>query len=576
MESVSTEGVKGAVRRSVLLVIAVGCVAAAYGAWRWLGTVSPEALPALNATEIPLKLKVVGPGGVVVSSDESILVRSIADSESQSGAQQQGAARELQVVRYPLAFSMYVQDGKQLLAWLRENKEFQVFLRTPLVQGVFSDLIRTAKVRAEDVKLSGARGAIMEQLLKDIVTARLALHYDIASGSKGLVLQFDRQKSDLAKSLLPLVTSSLAKRSYRVPGMSSRIYEVLIGEQTLLLAQQGVWVFISNGLPALLNVMDQNAGSPPKGDSTLALTVRTEAFLDNLLPILTGRNQWHANARFTLASSGELKQDIQTDPSRIFGIIQPSLSPGVLAAIPQDSFVGLAGSFAVPAEFNPQSWYHAAADATSLVVRPASRSAGPPHELGANQEMPGSAFPGQIGRAPAGVAIVWDLFASGEASLSQVGLAIAAGKDFPIERYANDGTHTARCAGDTMALLSTSPLLLTRMREACDRQSPSLLARFERGASAQSATLPQLVLAFNPGPGLGQMLEVGIRQTQENNSYVSSDVPKWKAAYDQAVASRRADARATMDRLPAVLFSGAVSQEGANLVGQLLWPGGRS
>jgi hypothetical protein len=175
-----------------------------------------------------------------------------------------------------------------------------------------------------------------------------------------------------------------------------------------------------------------------------------------------------------------------------------------------------------------------------------------------------------LGTEPAGIALVWDL-STKTPDLSEVGVIVApAGPEVGAELagHLRDGIARATCAGGSVWLAATTELLLTRMREACERQSPSLLdwrtGRTETG---------QLALLVDPAVGLGEMLAAGVGPATEERTSANEGggVAAWKALYLAAVEAARASGSATTKRLPALVYEGKGDARGATLEGVLAW-----
>src|SRR5262249_21292871 len=141
------------------------------------------------------------------------------------------------------------------------------------------------------------------------------------------------------------------------------------------------------------------------------------------------------------------------------------------------------------------------------------------------------------GADAAGMAVIWDLSAK-EPSLTEVGV-IARGpltdqeKTPDLSSCVGDGVFAAKCAGDSIWLAASREPLLTRMREACERQSISMRdRRVARGTGAQA---PQLFLSLNAAAGLGELLQSGIGAAADERAHEAKPAETaWQAAYHAA------------------------------------------
>jgi hypothetical protein len=448
----------------------------------------------------------------------------------------------MQLQRAPIAISIYVRNGPQLVEWAEHNPTARELLDSELFRGVFQDLRRTLGVRGEDLKIPGVRGAFLAMLARDVLGAEAMLHYDRTRGRGGWVLAFRRERSPLAGRLLPLVLGATARRRYDVAAAQMEIVEALLGTQRVFVTELDGIVYAGTSLPALLNVVEVAPSPPPAGPGeTLALCLRAEAWFRDFLPAVTGAREWQATWHVALDGSGS-PGVIRTAGATAFGRLRPTLADGVLASIPYDVFAAAAASFPFP---QPEGG--------TEENRPATEPA-------ANE--------------PAGIGVVWDLSAQ-QPALSEVGIIAsapqAAGAAQDLEAYVSQNTFAARCAQDTIWLASSNETLLARMREGCERQSKSMLDR----QSGRVAGAPQVFLAFNPAAGFTEMLERGLSAAREERGETttgSAPAPEWKASFDAARDRARNSARATIAKLPLFFYEGAANLQGAMLEGRLEWP----
>lgn len=453
----------------------------------------------------------------------------------------------LKIVKRPAALTLSVGDGAKLTEWLEGNARAKEFISSELVQGAFSEVLETLKVRAEDLHLNGLESNIMQALLTDVLHAGAQLHYDIAAGRTGFVLTFDRARSTLASRALPLITNALARREYSIERIPESIVELLIGRQSLYLLEHDGVVYAANSLAALLTRLETADLISPQSRTDVAagleLTVRGEAFINSLLPIMVGQSSWHARIPIDLSAQGLAIRSINLDQAKMFSYLKGGITPELAGAVPHDAFAALLTSFWIAPDMTLQQWQ-------DLALK------GPQEPPAAKPER-------------AGVAIVWDLSRE-TTGLSSIGVAIAqpadaAAKEPPkelgIDGYFDVSTDT--CAGGTVWLASNSDVLLGRMKEGCDRQSSSLLNSLEKVGRAKSDD--QLIFVANPRAGLLELLEVGIGDAGSALDSEDSLSPAWKAQYVKAVGIARERAASSVSVLPQLLFAGRASASGAEL-----------
>ncbi|BBL71360.1 hypothetical protein [Methylogaea oryzae] len=439
------------------------------------------------------------------------------------------------VKRRPIALTLYFQDGKAFLDAYEHSPQWQAIFASRFVQGLFYEPLHSASVRAEDLRLTGLEGQFLQRLVTEAITARAQLHYDISHGKKGFVLSFLRAESPFAIKALPAITGLLARSGYRVPKLPEPVLEMRVGLQRLFLTEYQERIYLANGLEALLNVI-QNLTPPSAGlpDAPVALTLRAEAFVDRILPVVVGKPVWDITASFDLK---EGRLGALTFPAgRYAQALHPALFQGVLASIPHDAFAAVAASFRLPPGMAEDDWRRLATQG------PAAATAEPKES---------------------GVALVWELDAQGE-QLGDVGFAVAS-QDNPdaaaqFGAYLADSGVSAVCAGGTVFLAATSDALLTRMKESCSSQSLSVLD-WERGGLKPTFASAQLALFVNPGVGLRELFLAGGAGGDDLGDFE----PQWKQQYEQAKAAMREDSEKLFRQLPVLFYAGSVSP-GADIV----------
>lgn len=441
------------------------------------------------------------------------------------------------VKHHPIGLSLYFREARQVLSFLRENSQDDGLLKTKFFQGLFHDPLHTASVRAEDLQLEGIQGVVLEKLIREALEADGTLHYDIAHGSKGFVFSFIRNECPFAGKALPVMVRSLARSGYRIPKLEEPILEMRIGLQRLFLTQFEDRVYLANGLETLINVLEN---LPPAGKSLpktpLVLSLRTEAFVNKLLPLMIGEPTWHLELGFSLVRSEP--QVLQFGAGKFTKQLRPKVFKGVLASIPHDVFAAVVTSYYLPPGITTEQWQELATHG------PADRPAPGPEE--------------------AGVAFLWELDPYKNPQLTNMGVVIA-NQTTPDEvkkfkTYFADANLTAECGGGTVFLAATSRTLLFRMYESCAGQSLSVLD-WERGSKTKEYENSQLFLFMNPGAGMREILVAGGAGKGNSGDFE----PKWKQEYEKAKEAMRAEGEKIFNRLPIFAYSGR-SEPGAKLV----------
>lgn len=442
------------------------------------------------------------------------------------------------VKRHPIGLSLYFAEPQEVLSFVEKNKSFNEIRQSRFVRGIFHDPLRNAGIRAEDLGLEGLEGMFVATLIKESIAAHGQLHYDAVHGRKGFVYSFVRNECPYAAKALPVVCRVLARSGYKVPKLKEPILEMNIGLQRVFITEYETRVFVANGLEALINVLESI--QPLKGteipNTPIVLRVRAEAFVDNLLPVMTGRPAFEMDLGFGL--SGNTPDVLCFPAGKFAGHLRPGIFKGVLAAIPHDAFAAVAASFHLPPEVTPEAWKKLATE--------------------------GPGDPPATGPGEAGVAFIWDLSSDGDA-VTNMGVVIA-NQSAPDEAQRfktlfTDPKLTADCGGGTVFLAASSGMLLTRMKEACERQSFSVLD-WEKGSLAEAFSSRQLLFFLNPGTGMRELFLAGGARGDDQ-----TDAAKpWKQQYEKAKAGMRLDSETVFGNLPIFAYSGNAAQATGTVV----------
>ena len=441
------------------------------------------------------------------------------------------------VRRQPVAFSLYFRDAKKILALIDSDPRMKELLETKFFRGLFSELLHSGDIRAEDLRIEGAEGAFLKKLVREALKAHGELHYDLAHGSKGFVFSFVLEECAYASTALPLVVKTLARSGYRIPTLENPILEMRVGLQRVFLALREGRVYVANGLEALINSLESlpEPGGRPLPEAPLVLAARGEAFVDKLIPVVFGGESWEAD--FGLTLRGDQPGVLRLDCGKAAEGLRPGIFKGVFASIPHDVFAALATGFYLPPEMSDEEW----------------------RRLGAGGADDGTGREGMGGdktKAPdqAGFALIWDISSDG-GRVSNVGVAVA-NQTTPdaaakFSRYFAKPELTAQCGGGTVFLAATSQNLLARMRESCEGRSLSVLD-WERGARAGDYAASQLFLFANPGGGMRELFLAGGAKSGDADDFEEKLLPTYEAAKE----AMRKDCEKVFGSLPILAFFG--------------------
>ena len=433
------------------------------------------------------------------------------------------------VKRHPIAYSLYIEDGKALLDWYERQPQVREWIGNRFIQGLLFGFLHSLRVKGEDLNLQGLEGEFLAKLLRDAIAAHAHIHYDVVHGRQGWVLSYVRRASPYTAQALPVLAGMLARNGFRVAKLPEPVLELRVGTQRLYLTQHEDRVYLANGMEALFNVLESL--TPPThavADAALNLTVRAEALVDKLLPVLAGAETWDLNLGFTLEDGKLGALHLPTGPWERH--LHARMFEGVLAGIPHDAFAAVAGSFELPPTRTAEEWRQLA-------------SLGPAGQVAGISE-------------PAGFALVWD-FEARDAAKGAVGVVIAnpgePGATAGYQQYLRDADASAECAGGAVFLAASSERLLARMKEACARQSLSPLD-WERGQEKQRYAEAQLFAFLNPGVGLRELFLAGGAGAEGDED--GDFRPRWKQQYEAAKAAMRKDGDKLFQALPILAYAG--------------------
>ncbi len=438
------------------------------------------------------------------------------------------------VKKHPIAFTLYFYQGQKFLNWWDKQPQVQNLLNNRFMQGLFYGLLQSLKIKAEQLQLQGIQGEFLAHLLRDAIAANAEMHYDMVHGKEGWVLSYLRRDSDFAEQALPAMAGLLAQSGYRLTKLPEPILELRVGLQNFFLTEYQQRLYLAQSLEALLNVLESLPPEEKAPAAPFSLTIRAEAFIDKLLPVLAGSPTWQTQFNFTLQDEQLSEVRLPTGPWS--KTLHGKLFSGVLAGIPQDAFAAVAGSFQLPPNLTSEDWRKFA-------------------DTGPAQAPPNA--------EPGGLAVIWDYDSTSPAGA--IGLIVANPADpqasQSYSQYLRNADKSAACAGGSVFLAASSDNLLTRMKEACERQSLSILD-WQRGRDKQRLEAAQLVAFINPGVGLRELfLAGGAGSNTDRNEFA----PQWQQDYENAKAAMVKDGDKLFTSLPIFSYAGRLNGEAATV-----------
>lgn len=437
------------------------------------------------------------------------------------------------VKKHPIALTVHFYQGDTFLEWWDRQPQIKALRDSRFMQGLFFGLLKSMKIKAEQLNLQGLQGEFLARLLRDAVAANAELHYDMAHGGHGWVLAYRRNNSDFAEQALPAMAGLLADHGYKLAKLPEPIVEMRIGTQHFFLTEFRQRIYLAQGLEALLNVLESVKPMEGHGFAPLAITLRTEAFVDQLPNVLTGSPTAAIELGFSLQDQQLGSLNLPGGPWR--APLHDKIFEGVLASIPHDVFAAIATSFRLPPTLTADDWRQFA-------------------DKGPAQTPPDP--------APGGLALIWDF--DGGTPGGAVGVVVAnPGEPQASPAYRQYLRHDElgeECAGGSVFLAASSQSLLNRMKEACAHQSLSPLD-WQRGADKPRYLAAQLIGFINPGTAMRELFLAGganggADNDQDGDAGDSPSAPRWQQAYEKAKAAMRQDGDKLFHSLPIFSYAG--------------------
>jgi len=371
---------------------------------------------------------------------------------------------------------VYVTSGKDVVAWYEKNEALQGLRNSSVWQGFIRQLSTLLRVRAEDLELKGMSGQFLEEFVREAVAADAVIHYDLVHGPGGIVFSFVREKAPLLGAALPLLVRTVGTSAYRIESSPEPIIELRLQGMRLYLLQQSDRVLVASGLEGLLNVLAEPIAPPPALQGSVTAVLRTETYFDRFLNATVGKDSFPVTVSFDLSEKSMAVSEGVLPKALIYNTLGPSTQTGVLAAVPFDALGALVLSAHVPLDLPASEW----------------------------------TIPKSPPTAPGGISLVWDV--SAEKGGIEVGIAVPApekaeASQVTMQDFLSDQAVSVACAGGAIWLGASSDRLLARMKDACEKQSLSVLDL--KGMAPGALAEQQVSLLLNTSVWLKEVYRLG-------------------------------------------------------------------
>jgi hypothetical protein len=450
----------------------------------------------------------------------------------------------LLVIQSPVrtvSMTVHVRRGADLLNWFTKNPDTRKFLETPLGTGLFEGVLELLRVRSEDLKLNGLSGPVFESLLANLLDSDFRIHWSPVKGQRSTTISF--KKSGPSSAVLSAVVKATEKAGYVIEGLDGRISEILFGGRTLFFHEDETTFRVAVSLFGMIDsLVTPRDPSPETVPGTIALEIRAESLLGNLLETLVGPGSatWPIWVGFELSAERSEPSTAWVSPSRFGTMVTQKVPLSVLRSIPHDVFAATWFGIRMPQRLPESSWADLAAGNVDFA------------QSGVEQ----------------GLAIVWDLEADASPGVSSMGVVVSTGdKDIAKDLGAIwfEPSLVATCDSG-LALAATTSSLLTRMTEACNRRSMSFVD-WKQSPMKGLTELPKVGVFVNPVVGAWQTWLAGEVKKAEKSTQPPSSVAKpWVEKMDQARTKLRLEVQSDVKTLP--VMSWTISDSGARTENQ--------
>ncbi len=389
---------------------------------------------------------------------------------------------EWSVLKHPIAFSLYAHDAGRILDFFKSSAAWTEFQKNPLVGGYVENWRELIGLKTPLLEKSVFQGYLIRTMLDTLLKNAGRIDYDLVHGRGGLVFSF---RNETLGQAIALGVGIIAHRVYKIGDSACKVQEFTIGPETFYLAGCLGRTYLGLGLPGLLNVMDQPEESKPEPAGAFSLVARGEAFFEHALEFVSPKPNFPVRIDFDLGESGLVPLAIHVPRAKPYETMTPEIAETVYQALPKDLT-----SFAL-----------ASIDLAEFTS-----------EAALMQTVSEKKLPFASGKAEgkAAVGIIWDLNHAAK-SLTEVGLIVVPSDPKTIESWVpafeiilGARVHDALtfCKKDSMILIASTPMLLTRMKESCQGNSKAI-------SLAAPSSPHNAEIFFDPGNFLRELFLAG-------------------------------------------------------------------
>lgn len=357
-----------------------------------------------------------------------------------------------QVKRHPIVASLFVEDAAAIEAYLSDDDGLATALKQPLGAGSLGNWIEMLGIKTPALEKTPLAGFLFRTLAQQLLSREGRIDFDAAHGRAGTVLSF---QEDLATEAMVNALAFVAKRRFEILGSPCSVWEFNHGPEKLFASKCRHRVYLGLSLSGLINVMDQETPAPPSPTAGAAFSVSwyADAMLKGARGFVGSDPGFGITTSFTLKDGRLAPLQTQSPMAPLWRGMAPQVDPRVYASIPKGISAFMVTSHDLDAFVSDE------------------------------QLMAGiQKFQLPFGAKPhpqAATALLVDLNHQDKA-LTQVGVVLIPGDPGVVDTWVEPLAHIlgetvrsklAYCGKGQVILMASSPLLLTRMREACEGSS---------------------------------------------------------------------------------------------------------
>ncbi|WGL61146.1 hypothetical protein QEJ31_05995 [Pigmentibacter sp. JX0631] len=430
-----------------------------------------------------------------------------------------------------------IANGKDFYNWYTKNEKFQKIKESEVFSGYMSNYSDIKNITSLEIGFKKVAEPFLNILLKEIIEANPIIYYDTIRGKNGIVLEYNTEDTRSSKNILVTITKKYGKKKYAFKGSNVKIWEINLANQDIYISEVENKIYLSFNLITLINTLEnpREEFSIKDPNASVVAKLRLESYFDNFLNVLFEKNKYNPEFSFKLTENETKPLNMKLERNKLFDILTPSFSDGVLKSIPHDVFFSFAASISIP---NPI----------------------PVDDLIIDEKLNYDVF--KLGKNKSGFAFIWDLNSDAKFNISEVGLIISNNKTNLDEGFPIDGLVAAEngiveyCKQANVYIMASSSQLFNKMSSSCKSQNKSILNW--KSGDLNNFTSSQLFFSFNLNTFFSSSFLSATKNllSDDNENSGKEQIPDWKRKSIQEINNMKNDTLKTLNQLPIFGFYG--------------------